>query len=423
MVQSYLCGNSWKPESSDSFASKLLLYLLWPFGAWLHCLKSVGTKSSYYIFFLFNLLLCWHMAPAGGAMYDDFLGVLERFNQSFYSISDICAQAKLYFTLDDLAPKDLYEQVVIWLVKSFTDNYHFFFLICSIPISICQLSCLRRITGDAKFLDGTWLGIIVVAMFIFPRDIITTQNPRFSTAFWLALTCVLNYFCSDKHSLLTLLPILLAPLIHSGMWLFVLITILFIILPKRIGILEFVAICSIPFSFLGQDVLSGLDLSNILPTFLYNWSLNHFDPENIATNVENRAGFWWLGQFFVIFRKLVFIYFLCLFINKKDVICKNDELCQLYPYFLFITIVINFLQPLPVLGGRYYWFIQILTVYIWFKAFYPTRSSDMKWLLIATSWGIFSRYGYIAGGALSCNTTLDMFFTPLPYLIGKGLFW
>lgn len=424
LIETYDSQDVWEPECNESLAKKLLFFLVWPFGAWIYALKSANTKTSHLVFFLFSLLICWHMAPVNlSGMYDDFIGILARFQEDYYTFEDVVFQSKLYFSFAADAPKELYEIYMTHITKSLSDNYHLYFLLCGIPVAILQLACLKHITGDYRYQINNFICIITIALFVFPRDIITVQNPRYATAFWLSMICVISYYSGERKSIWRLLPILFSPLIHSGMWMFAIAALVFVLIPNKIMILQMAAICSIPFSFFDSNILSGFDLSSVLPASLYKWSLNHFDPSSNITRDVAQSGFWWVGSTFTFFRKATFIYLLIIFVKYKERIMAHNEMQHFFPFFLFITTLINLLQPVPVLGERYYWFIQALSVYVWFKAFYPDRAQDIFLLLSATSWAIFQRYGYYAGGALSCNTDPDLFFTPLPYLIGRGLFW
>ena len=110
-------------------------------------------------------------------------------------------------------------------------------------------------------------------------------------------------------------------------------------------------------------------------------------------------------------------------IRKKYWVKQNIESANMYSFYLLIFASINFIQFVPELGNRYYAFLRIFCVFIWFKAFYPFYNNTLYILLALTSWYMVNRYCYILGGALSVNTPIDIFFTPLPYLMGKGLFW
>ena len=98
---------AWKNAPDKKLGSKLLLFIVWPFGAWLSCFKSANTKSSYIIYFLFSLLLCWHMSPNNTTgLYDDFLGIMDRFRAYDFSAQEILYQINAYFSFADDAPKE-----------------------------------------------------------------------------------------------------------------------------------------------------------------------------------------------------------------------------------------------------------------------------------------------------------------------------
>lgn len=425
MVQTYFDKDSWnKNRGYKELGSLLILFFIWPFGAWMYSLYNANKKSSYVIFFMFSLLLCWHMAPTGFTdYYDDFLGILQRFEESRFTNIEIKQQIELYLSMDDNAPKEIYENILIWFTKSFTDNYHFYFLLCAIPVAFCQLKSMKRITQDIRYNPHTFMAIAIIVMFIFPRDIITVQNPRFATGFWICILCTLNYVCNQKKNILYLLPVLLTPMIHSGMWLYVIIVGIFLFIPKNIRILEIAALCTIPFCFLDAEIIKNVDLSLYLPENLYRWSLNHFDNTSNVIKVDTRAGFWWVGASFALATKLMYIYMLIMMVKNKQEVNNNIESNKFYPFLLFLLTIVNLIQAIPVLGERYYWFIKIFTIFVWFKAFYPMHKKVIVCLILANSWGFLQRYGYVLGGALSVNTPTDIFYAPLPYLMGEGLFW
>ena len=131
MIRTYDIQHTWiNKKGNNSLGLKLILFFIWPFGAWLYSLCDANKRSSYIIFFLFSLLLCWHMSPnITEGFYDDFLGILERFKNTDFTYQEISTQIRDYFTFSNNAPKELYENIIICFVKSITDNYHFYFLL------------------------------------------------------------------------------------------------------------------------------------------------------------------------------------------------------------------------------------------------------------------------------------------------------
>ena len=110
-------------------------------------------------------------------------------------------------------------------------------------------------------------------------------------------------------------------------------------------------------------------------------------------------------------------------IKNKVIVKQNPESANMYSFYLLVFAVVNMIQFVPELGNRYYGFLRVFCVFVWFKAFYPFNNKILYILLASTSWYMIGRYGYVLGGALSVNTPIDIFYMPLPYLMGKGIFW
>lgn len=416
----------WAKDPKEYIVVKLLFFLLWPFGAWLDALKNANSKTSYVIFFLFSILICWHFSETGLTQrYDDFMGIRDRFLFSYYSFEQISNDLTSYVKMSDDAPKDMYENILTWFVKAlFGDNYHFFFLIASIPVAICQLNVMKYITGDKKFISGSLLGFWILAMFILPRDIVTVQNPRFATGFWVSVLCTINYFCGYGKKTFYFILIFLAPFFHSGLWVYIGLFLASVVIPSKTRTFEVLAFVSIPFMFFDAGFLSHLNVS-FLPDGLRFWAELQMNDDSYATFVlkEGKSGFYWITDGFNMLMRFAYIYMTWEIIKKRESIVKNNEIKTFYHFYLIAFTFINLIQFVPIIGERYYWFTRVFCLFLWFKVFFPTHKKTLYFLVFACSWSIFERYGYINGGALLCNTPLDLYIMPLPYLIGKGLFW
>ena len=414
----------WIKEDDGSRVLKLLLFIAWPFGAWLSCLKDPRSKSSYVVFFLFSVLLLWHMAPTGfSAAYQDFGGILDEFNEAEITTEMFWGEVIAFFSFSEEAPKELYQDFLTWLVKLYTDNYHFMFALAAIPVAFFQLKSLRLITSDQHFVLG-FFGLMAMLLMLIPRDIIGVQNPRFTTGYWLLVFCILYCFTEKPIKWKYLLPIPLLPVIHSGMWAAVIMIVAYLLIPKNRRILEILAICSIPLIFVDIDLRSYIDYS-LMPDNIVKWAERFASDDAYAkyVTVEGRAGFWWVDSFFEISLKIIYIFMAIQVIRNKRLVFKNYESRNFYPFFLFMFFFINMIQFIPVLGGRYYGMWRVFVFFIWFKTFHFSHKDTYRLLLIFYSWYIIRRYGYVMGGALAFNTPLDIFYTPLPYLMGKGLWW
>ena len=180
---------------------------------------------------------------------------------------------------------------------------------------------MNYITKDEKYISGSLLSFFVIAMFIFPRDIITVQNPRFATGFWINVMATLGFFLG-KRKLLYAVLILSTPLIHSGFWVYVILFCLgFLIVRFPIRKLETILLVSLPFVFFNANLLDGINLDfDFLPNTLNRWIQGYTSDESYAKHIlhEGKAGFWWVGAFFDISLRTNILTHLTLFFNSHN---------------------------------------------------------------------------------------------------------
>ena len=411
-------------EDSKNAALRYICFFLWPFGAWVSALFDANKKSSFVVFFLFDLLLLWHMMPTGyGDGYHDFIGIMERFQANNKSLSDLLDGLKAFFTFSDDAPKEIYEDVLTWLVKTFVaDNYHFYFMFAAIPVAFCQLKILHKVITDYRSVMSFAL-FTVLLLLIIPRDIIGVQNPRFTTGFWVCAMSSIAFFMDGKKPLYVAL-VLISPVFHSGMWHYVVLFLGGLALQKVERPLEVAAFISIPFVFFDAELFRNINL-DILPTGLNEWATRYMSDESYARLVihEGKSGFWWVDSLFKTAQRIIYIYMTIKIIADKAVVKRNVDSANLYSLYLLTFALVNMIQFVPELGNRYYGFLRVFCVFVWFKAFFPNYNKALYVLLGFTLWYMANRYGYVLGGALSVNTPIDIFFMPLPYLMGKGVLW
>lgn len=417
--------NKWPwQEHEQMFLLRMFLFIIWPFGVWVSALFNCNKKSAFIIFFLFDLLLLWHMSPTGyNSGYHDFLSIMDRFQTNNISFDDLIYNLKEYFCFSNEAPKEIYEDILTWITKTFVaDNYHFYFMFAAIPVAYCQLNILHRVIADNRS-KMCFALLVVLILLIIPRDIIGTQNPRFTTGFWVCVMSSISYF-SDNQKLRYIFLVLLSPIFHSGMWPFVILFFVGIIIQKVERPLEIAAYISIPFMFIDANLFRNINF-DFLPIGVAEWASRYMSDEYYARLVvgDEKSGFWWVEPMFKIPQKIIYIYMTFKLIKEKNEVRKNIESAQMYSFYLLIFTVVNMIQFVPELGNRYWGFMRIFCVFIWYKAFYPRYNKVLFVLLGFTCWYIINRYGYVFDGALSVNTPIDIFFMPLPYLVGKGLWW
>ena len=418
-----LSPKSFCPPQISEGVGKLCFYAIWPFGAWIYSLRSANTRSSYILFFLFSLLICWHLSPTNyNDKYDDFLGILEKYYAFHMSDDEMLKYVLSYFEFSISSPKELYESVLIWVSKKISEeNYHFFFLLASIPIALCQLGSMRYITNSSKYIPGSLVGILVISLFIFPRDIITAQNPRFATGFWYCVFITISYYLGKERHPLYIFLVVLAPFFHAAFFVFV----GFIIVIKclnpfiKLNYLEKMALGSIFLSFVDAQLLEGLSF-DFLPPLFSRWVTGYLSEGSYARFMghEGASGFWWIGVLSSFLMKIGYLLMMVQIIKSKKV---NVNLA-FYRFIFFSFILINCIQFVPEMNTRYFCFTRVYVMIAWFILAYNERKDEwiIKLVALFNIMPAIFRYGYVFGGALSVNTPLDMFYMPLPYLLVKG---
>lgn len=419
MTISARIGNS----SSNELLLKFLFFIIWPFGAFVWSVFEANKKSSYLIFFLFGILFCWNMAPRETARYDDFLGMVKIFEHSHYNSEEIGNQVEKYITFDRDAPKELYNNILVWFTKSISNNYHLYFAFASIVYLIFMLGSLKMITDDPKF-KICFFSLIILMLFVIPRDLITVQNPRYTTGLWFNIFCTLKYYSAGKVKNRRLYPLLIlfSPFFHSGMWLYVGLFWGLSLLSKlnfsMRGALVLFYI-SIPFSYLSYEILANysIDLLPIPDTF--KTTFRSYTSE-ATFNKYNTAGtgFTWLQNIFD-FIKITFYACIPYFLYKYRNTIKTVHTKHFLTYLFLLGAIVNFIQSVPVLGLRYTYFFQILALYAWYKVVYPRND---KFLLVGLAgWTFYIVNRYFYKGAVSVCVPPDTWFLPAPFMIFQNL--
>ena len=411
--------NMYRLRIKNGIPGQLLFFVVWPFGALLHSLQDMKSRNFIFIYSLFGILMCWNLDVVSKS-YDDLHGIAALFMQVDNSTQACMQRLHAYITFSSDAPREIYIYFMMWLSRLFSDNPHFFFALCAIPYLFFQTKCFKIILEDEKFVKGI-LGVLVIFLFMFPRDIITVQNPRFTTGLWLCIYVIMKSFHPATKGHKHLLWLLLAPTIHSSYWFLAPVIFLCIMVgssvnrPTWLIVLVYI---SIPFSYLSLDIFSSN--VNMLPFLLFSdtlgdWAFGYATSQAEQTQVTG-SGFYWVPLLFGILKTTVYLIVPVTIIGKRVMINKSSNIGRLISCYLLLYVISNFLQGVPVLGVRFFFFVQIMSIYVLFKM-YGFKSKIYHIIFFALAWDIFSRYFF--GGAVSRVVPTIIFYTPLPYILIK----
>lgn len=410
--------NGYSPLIKDKkrLQYQLFLFIIWPFGAFLSSLRNIKSRNFLVMYVLFCILLCWNMDVNKTAGYDDLSGMASIFMYVDHSTSAFIARLKAYITFADNAPREIYTYFMMWLTHLISDNPHTFFAISAVPYLFFQIKCFRIIMEDNRFVSG-FTGVLLIFLFMFPRDIITVQNPRFNIALWVCIYVVLKTFLDSTYSSKHMLWLLVTPLIHSSYWLLAPVIFLGILIGKfgkGEAILITLVYLTIPFSYMSIDLGAGINLSNLLPLpdALVSWMQGYAEGEKEIQSSGN-SGFYWVPIFFDILRTTVYLMIPIVLLRNRQLFSHDKKCKQLFLLYLYLYVFVNVAQIFPVICDRSKWFIQILSIYMLFRVF----GLDTKMyviILIGSAWAIFSRY---YGGVFERSVPYIIFYTPLPYIL------
>lgn len=388
-----------EPNDAKELVIKLVLFVLCPFAAFLGSLLRPTSKSSFVIYFLFGILFCWHMDPAGLTEYDDYMGIRDEFLAYKYSMADFLEKFVGYITLQG-KERDLYSVFLNAFTRIFSSNFHLYFAIASIPYLIFSLASVRKLTESEEFPRCGIYALLIILLFVIPRDIVTVQNPRYTTAVWISMWGFLNYFDRSKSNWKWYaIPIILSVVLHTGLLPMVLVFLMAIIVPLPVKKIELIFFVSIPFSFFSYELFASINYS-FLPSFLSHWIQSYLSDEMYAKLILNkgRSGFFWVTQLFSYISYVAYFLIPIMMMKYKEQILENSEIGKLYPFYILLFSITNFIRMLPTIGVRYFLTIQIMSVYMFFKVFYPMKKNYFWVLLFAWSFPIFLRWFYSGAG-------------------------
>lgn len=388
-----------EPNDAKELVIKLVLFVICPFAAFLGSLLRPTSKSSFVIYFLFGILFCWHMDPAGLTEYDDYMGIRDEFLAYKYSMADFLEKFVGYITLQG-KERDLYSVFLNAFTRIFSSNFHLYFAIASIPYLIFALASVRKLTESEEFPRCGIYALLIILLFVIPRDIVTVQNPRYTTAVWISMWGFLNYFDRSKSNWKWYaIPIILSVVLHTGLLPMVLVFLMAIIVPLPVKKIELIFFVSIPFSFFSYELFASINYS-FLPSFLSHWIQSYLSDEMYAKLILNkgRSGFFWVTQLFSYISYVAYFLIPIMMMKYKEQILQNSEIGKLYPFYILLFSVTNFIRMLPTIGVRYFLTIQIMSVYMFFKVFYPMKKNYFWVLLFAWSFPIFLRWFYSGAG-------------------------
>lgn len=356
----------WPKENNTDKALKIILFLISPFIAFIYSLRTIKTKSSYVVFFLFCVFfgLSFTVSNVRDEVNSiDGVSYREKFElYNYVSDSEFYKRFNEYFTFEEGA-KDYYFDTVAFYVSRVTDNYHIMFMVFAIVFAYFGLKSLRFLTSEPKF-DASLSCLILVYLFMI-NQIFNINGVRFWTAAWIGVYCIFQIFRNGnkKYFLLALCT----PFFHGAFWVYILV-ITFAYFSKwtqKVWVVLF--FISFFVSNISVDFVRGI--IGYLPPFLAGMAQSYTDAEYIQERSAAGSGFYWVAEIFRFSVKVYMNYLVWLFIKNSSRINANPKTKSLFAFLLIWMTFANFTMPIPSLGGRFMVLAYPIIAYIWLVNF------------------------------------------------------
>ena len=343
----------WRKASRENVISKVVLFIISPFLSLLYSLKSINTKSSFVVLFLFSI--CFGMAFTVTDVRNDkeLDGVSYRAR-----FKDYCnTSAFEYYTgFEDFLSfdgenKDYYYDTVAYLVSRITENYHVMFFLFSLVLN--------------KDFNVSSVCMILVLLFAW-NQIFNINGMRFWTAAWVGVYCMFKIFYEGKNRYFLLA--LMTPFFHGSFWVYLFVLLIAKLTAKFEKFWIVLFILSIITSNVLLEFVQGY--SGFMPSFLEG-SVNFYtDDFYVRDRFESTGtGFWWVDKLFGIISKIyINIIVVILILNKGKVELDNDSK-SLFGLLLVWLTFSNFGMSIPSVGGRFVVLGYSLIAFLWLNFF------------------------------------------------------
>lgn len=356
--------SNWLKEKRKDVSIKVLLFLISPFFAFLYSLKSIKTKSSYFVFFLTSVFFGMAFSvPSGrgwaGVGFDG-----QVFREQFENYKNISnwefTEKFIGFLAFDEGKKDYYFDTVAFYISRFTDNYHVMFMVFAIVFAYFSLKTFKFLTIEEKF-NSSIVSYILVYFFMH-NQIFNINGMRFWTAAWIAVYCIFQIYRNGNKKYFILA--LLTPYFHGSYWVFLgvlAISQLFKRFERTWVVLFFISFFA---STLAVEFIQYFQ--SYLPSFLSGFASAYTTEEALQSTW---SGFGWIN---IVFKYAVTLYLsilILLFIKHSDEINKNQKTKELYLFLLVWVSIFNFLMFIPSLGSRFMQLAYPVIAYIWLVNF------------------------------------------------------
>lgn len=346
----------------------LLLFVIWPFFAFLLSLFRYNKIEAKIIFVLFTALYGYSMiANSEDLDLYRYLHWIENFRYDVLDWSDFTVMVTAV-NISEGVSMDIYRDVMAFFVSRFTSDGHIFMLFLGIVFGIAYvktLSQLLSIYDNRSF----WGGILLFSYsFAFSLDWL--GGVRFGTAAYVYLIGALHYITGQYKKAYIYFP--LSFFIHFGFIVGVLILLVYKYLQnhtKQINILLIASFCfSSIFLILSTSLASfiGGRIAEVLNSYTDGRFLEYASGDGVPwySRIHNML-------------PLLFIYLFIFILNKRHSFKETNISFNAFIFLISSLIVVNFFSFSPIFSERFV-VLSFALFYIYLYSLYVNNEHNGK---------------------------------------------
>lgn len=291
----------------------------------------------FYVFvIMFSLYFGWSFV-AKQIDFDSFriVEIFDNWSSYFQSYGEFI---KEFLSFNNFFAKDLYEGTLFFLVRSFSCDYHFFFLLCALIFTIFKLCSFNFFLNDYEYnISHT----IIAVIFFISIPLFEINGVRFYTAAWVAIFATLKVFIgNDKRYWIV---IFLTPLIHIAFSLFAIVLLLAYLMSAHLNekflIILFVISIVVGFVFDTVPTLGSFSQKSGILSGMMDSYINQTYKDNIDSLVRQ-------SNYIRIFEPIKYLFY-----NVLAYILYRNCKCSSSKYFTLLLLCCltftNFISVIP----------------------------------------------------------------------------
>ena len=382
-MNKYLTSQSY-PFSISNSKYYLLLFLLWPFLAFITALINYSRKEARKVVYIF-LIYYGFTFVVGNSGVDSERYALQLKTTAELPFSDFF---KIIGGLYSDTSVDIVEPLVSFIVTRFTSYHGVYFAVWAAIFGFFYLKSINFL-HDRNQKNQAWDAMIIMAFFIMIMPITTISGVRMATATWIffygACHVVLN---RDARYLILSLS---AALVHWSFFTVNILLIIYFIAGNR----NLLYLPVVFLSFILPQLLAPLFQSISLKT---GGALQHryegYSNEDYILGIQDsyKGASWFMG----LSDDLIFYYLLFAIIIiqvRYGSLLKEKAERNLFSFLLLFLSFVNFGKVIPTFGGR---FQQVFYLFAAFYIFLGFLKMPGKKIGILTLIGLFPMLLYCA---------------------------